>query len=270
MIRIITLNIWQEQGPWERRLELLRERLAGLQPDLVCLQEVRQVAGRIPNQAEALAKSLDMHFTYETAQPWGGGDEGIAILSRHPIVERAFRALPTSPRESRRICLGAAVDSPDGLTWVFTTHLAFRLTDGVLREQQVFEVDRFVREQHTGNNAALLTGDFNSCPDSDEMRYMRGLTTLKGERTYYQDAFALCNPGVPGHTWCRENPYTLQLEWLEPDRRLDYIYVTPMTRRGAGRIHACRIVCAEPDDHGVRCSDHYGVLAEVMVKDAAT
>jgi endonuclease/exonuclease/phosphatase family metal-dependent hydrolase len=268
MIRIVTLNIWQEQGPWERRMELLYERLDALHPDVVCLQEVRQVPGRIPNQAETLARRLELHFTYETGQPWGGGDEGLAILSRSPIAERDVCVLPTTARESRRICLGAAVEAPEGRIWVFTTHLAFRLTDGVLREQQVVEVDRFVRDHHSGNTAALLTGDFNACPDSDEMRFMRGLTTLQGERTYYQDAFALCNPGIAGHTWCRENHYTLQLEWLEPDRRLDYVYVTPMTRRGAGRIHACRIVCTEPDERGVRCSDHYGVLAEISVAES--
>jgi endonuclease/exonuclease/phosphatase family metal-dependent hydrolase len=265
MVRIVTLNIWQEQGPWQERLNLIGKRLAALEPDVVCLQEVRQFPGRIPNQAETLAGALDMECVYETAQPWGGGDEGLAILSRFHVVERDFCELPTHAKESRRICLGAALETEDARTWVFTTHLAFRLTDGVLREEQVLCVDRFVQAHHQSPVASILTGDFNASPDSDEMRFLRGLTTLQGRRTYYQDGFALCNPGAAGVTWSRENPYTRQLEWLEPDRRLDYVYVTPMSRGGAGKIHTCRLVCAEPDEAGTRCSDHYGVLAEMTL-----
>jgi endonuclease/exonuclease/phosphatase family metal-dependent hydrolase len=266
MIRIVTLNLWQEQGPWQERIPLTRERLEALRPDVVCLQEVRQVEGKIPNQAATLAEGLGLDLAYETAQPWGGGDEGLAILSRFPIRARESLALPTTPRESRRICLGAELEAPEGVAWVFTTHLAFRLTDGVLREQQVVALDRFVQERHDrGPLASILTGDFNAGSDADEIRFMRGLTTLEGHRTYYQDAFALCNPGVAGYTWCRENPYTQELEWLEPDRRLDYVFVTPMNRKGAGRIHGSRLVCTEPDSKGVRCSDHYGVLAEVTL-----
>jgi len=266
MIRLLTLNIWQEQGRWEERLALIARRFAELDPDVICLQEVRQVEGRIPNQAATLAAQLGLQHTYETAQPWGGGDEGLAILSRYPIAEREVCELPTSPRDCRRICLGAALETPEGRVWVFTTHLAFRLEDGLTRERQVVAIDRFVQERHArGDRASLLAGDFNAGPDSDEMRYLRGLTTLDGRRTYYQDAFAVCNPGAAGHTWCRENPYTLQLDWLEPDRRLDYIYVTPMNRKGTGRILSCRIVCSECDESGLRCTDHYGVMAEVKV-----
>jgi endonuclease/exonuclease/phosphatase family metal-dependent hydrolase len=264
VIRVLTLNIWQEQGPWEQRLELLSARLAQLAPDVVCLQEVRQVAGRIPNQAETLASRLDLAWTFEIAQPWGGGEEGLAILSRLPIAERDACELPYTDGRSRRVCLGAALRAERGTFWVFTTHLAWRLADGALREQQVLAVDRFV-QAHTGKAATILTGDFNATPDADELRYLRGLTSLEGGRTYYQDAFALRNPGAPGHTWCSENPYTAALGWLERDRRLDYILVTPMTREGAGAIRTCRVVCTEPDERGVWCSDHYGVLAEIDV-----
>lgn len=264
-IRIVTLNIWQEQGLWEQRLELIQEHFQSLMADVFCLQEVRQVPERIPNQAATLAQSLNLHFTYETAQPWGGGDEGLAILSRYPIVERHFVALPSSERDGRRICLGAVLDLGATQMWIFTTHLAYRLTDGVLREQQVYEVDRFVQSHATAAVASVLAGDFNARPEADEIRFLRGLTSIQGKRTYYQDAFAVCNPGALGYTWARENPYTLELEWLEPDRRLDYIFVTPMTRAGIGRIHSCRMVCTSPNASGIWCSDHYGLMAEIIV-----
>lgn len=160
------------------------------------------------------------------------------------------------------------MELPEGPCWVFTTHLAWRLADGDLRERQVLGVDAFVKEHTQGSStAAILTGDFNAAPDADEMRFLRGLTTLDERRTYYQDTFELCNPGALGHTWTRANPYTQQLGWIEPNRRLDYIFVTPQTRRGGGTVHTCRIVCSEPDQRGVWCSDHFGVLAEVTVAE---
>jgi len=265
-LTVVTLNIWQEQGPWEQRLRLIALRMQSLRPDLICLQEVREVPGSIPNQAATLAAALGMEQTFEPAQDWGGGDEGLAILSRLPIEQRDFCELPFTANRSRRVCLGAALRHARGLFWVFTTHLAFRLADGALRERQVLEVDRFVRSHPSPDTAAaLLTGDFNAPPDADEIRYLRGLTSLDGQRTYYQDAFALCNPGIAGHTWTSENPYTKALGWLEPDRRLDYIFVTPMTRLGAGQVRSCRLICTEPDPGGIYCSDHYGVLAEIQL-----
>lgn len=261
--RVLTLNIWQQQGPHQARIELCKERLAALGADVICLQEVRQLPGEIPNQAATLADALGMDHVYETAQPWGGGDEGLAILSRHPIEEHGARELPhdTGRDRTRRVCLGARVGLPGGAAWFFTTHLAFRLEDGALRERQVVEADRFAREL-AGELPAVLCGDFNAPPEADEIRYLRGLTSLQGKRTYYQDAFASCNPGVAGHTWTRDNPYTAQLGWF-PSRRLDYIFVAAERSSGVCRIQDCRIVCTEPDLRGVLCSDHYGLLAEV-------
>lgn len=266
MLRLVTLNLWQEQGPWEQRLELAGRRLADLETDVICLQEVRHVEGRIPNQAATLAAALGgMAWTYEPAQQWGGGEEGVGILSRWPLEQRAMCELPTAEGRSRRVCLGAHVRAPTGArVWVYTTHLAWRLDDGLLREQQVLAVDAFVRRRP---GPWILAGDFNATPDADEVRFLRGQTTLAGRRTYHQDAFACCNPGAPGVTWARENPYTRQLHWLEPDRRLDYVFVSPVTREGVGRVRACRRVLTRPDTRGVWCSDHFGVLAEVCLTD---
>ena len=224
--------------------------------------------GEVDNQAERLARALEMNCTFEVAQPWGGGVEGLAIISPHPLSERDFCELPYTEGRSRRVCLGASLDLPGaGATWVFTTHLAYRLTDGLLRERQVLAVDRFV-QAHRNHNAVLLAGDFNAVPDADEMRFLRGRATLDGRRTYYQDAFAACNPDAAGYTWARDNPYTARLSWLEPDRRLDYILVSPMTGKGVGVIRSCRIILSEPDPSGIWCSDHYGLLAEVEVAAA--
>ena len=57
-MRLLTLNIWQEQGPWRRRLEVAAAQIAAIAPDVVCLQEVRQRGDEILNQATWLAGQL--------------------------------------------------------------------------------------------------------------------------------------------------------------------------------------------------------------------
>src|SRR5258705_122657 len=71
----------------------------------------------------------------------------------------------------------------------------------------------------------ILCGDFNATPDSDEIRFLRGLHTAAGRRTFWQDAWERRHGRADGFTWARANPYTARLRWLERDRRLDYIFV---------------------------------------------
>ncbi|MCB9556047.1 MAG: endonuclease/exonuclease/phosphatase family protein [Deltaproteobacteria bacterium] len=264
LLRLITLNIWQEQGPWQERLALTVQRLRALAPDVLCLQEVRQVPGRIENQARTLADALGMHCIFDVAQDWGGGDEGLAILSKHEISDPASEALPFTEGRSRRICLGGHLSIGDRRLAVYTTHLAYRLSDGLLRERQVLAAEQFIR-QHAGVvDLTIFSGDFNAAPESDEIRFLKGLTTIDERRSYFQDAYEVCNPGQAGHSWAADNPYTAQLSWLPP-RRLDYVFVSARRRDGVGAIRDARLVLTEPDERGVWCSDHYGVLCEIVI-----
>lgn len=37
---VLTLNIWNYEGPWKKRLPLIRACIESLEPDLIALQEV--------------------------------------------------------------------------------------------------------------------------------------------------------------------------------------------------------------------------------------
>lgn len=132
-VKAVTLNLWGEQPPLERRMQLVVEGLRALAPDVIALQEVREVPGALPNQAKTIADALGMVLHFAAATPWGGGDEGLAILSRFPIVERFARELPHAVATERRIALGAVVETPRGRLAAFTTHLNYRLADGKKR-----------------------------------------------------------------------------------------------------------------------------------------
>jgi len=267
--RCLTLNLWGAEAPLQRRMELVIAGLRELQPDVVGLQEVREVPGQLANQAESLASAAGYQHVYAAAMPFAGGQEGLAVLSRAPIEEHLAFGLPHAEVSERRILLSARVSFESRSVWVHTTHLNYRLAHGKQREDQVQAIDSLVAAR-AGDTPSVLMGDFNARPESDEIRWLRGLVTLSGRRTYYQDAWERLHPGEPGWTWARANPYTKSLAFLEPDRRIDYIFVTPMRRGGRAAIRSCRIVLDQPAADGAYASDHFGLLAEIdMAGDGA-
>ena len=272
-VRVVTLNLWGEQPPLERRLAIAIEGCRALAPDVIMLQEVREVpapvapsplSAPLPNMAETIASALGFHFVFAPATPWGGGVEGLAIASRLRILRSAHQPLPHASPSETRLILGAEIDTPRGPLAVFTTHLNYRLADGGKREDQVAAADAFIQAWPSAL-PKILAGDFNAVPHSDEIRFLRGLHTHEGRRTFYQDAWERHHPDDKGFSWARRNHYTARMGWLEPDRRLDYIFVTPMRKDGLGVIRDCRMVLDEQSADGQFASDHFGLLAEVQI-----
>jgi endonuclease/exonuclease/phosphatase family metal-dependent hydrolase len=264
VLRCLTLNLWGDQPPLEARVQLVLQGIAALKPDLVALQEVCEFP-ELPNQAETLARASGLSFVFASAVAFRGGREGLALLARPPlaIVAHESRELPGATTNERRVVQTAGLSVGDRVIWVHNTHLNYRLTHGRQREEQVMAIDRVVAARP--DEPQIVLGDFNARPESDEIRWLTGLTTLEGRRTFYQDAWARRHPAEPGWTWASANPYTTALGFLQTDRRLDYIFVTPERRDGRGRILDCRLVFDQPAPGGVYASDHFGLLADVQV-----
>jgi endonuclease/exonuclease/phosphatase family metal-dependent hydrolase len=289
-LRVLTLNLWGKEPPLDARLALAVRQLAALAPDVVCLQEVRPLDGRSGRTtAEVIADALGMTAHYAVAVAWDdtayagvpAGQEGLAVLARS-IRETRVLALPEPRPADARILLSAAVDTAGGPIWVHTTHLHYRLDDGVAREHQVLAIDEAIRGLGRDNASApqILCGDFNATAESDEIRFLRGLTTLGGRRTHFQDAWLRLHrepgPGdgpAQGITWSSENRFTRPLRSLDLDRRIDYVFVTTRKKDGRGTVHDCRVVMTEREGLGevaICASDHYGVCADVQVAAGAT
>ena len=264
-LRCLTLNLWGAEPPLAERMAVVEEGLRDYQPDVVGLQEVREIPGQLPNQAATLAQAMGFQHVFATATPFGGGNEGLAILSRFPIAEHEVLELPHAEPNERRILLSARIENGSGGAWIHTTHLNYRLTHGLQREEQVRAIEGRLSVR-TSDAPQILMGDFNARPDADEIRFLRGLTTLDGRRAYFQDAWQRLHPDEIGWTWARANPYTAKLAFLEPDRRLDYIFVTPQRGDGRGTIHSCLIVFDKPSADSVFASDHFGLLAEIQME----
>lgn len=264
-LRCLTLNLWGAEPPLDRRMAIVAAGVHALAPDVVALQEVRDVPSLLPNQAETLAKAVGFRHVFSPATSITGGQEGLAILAREGILEQASVELPCALPTERRILLSARVACGQGSVWVHTSHLNYRLTHGKQREEQVLAIEASLAGRTT-DRPQILMGDFNARPESDEIRWLRGQVTIAGRRTYFQDAWERLHPGELGWTWACANPYTAKLAFLEPDRRIDYIFVSPMRGDGRGTVHDCRIVFDTPESDGAFASDHFGLLADIQVE----
>ncbi len=260
MLRVLTLNIWNLSGDWRARRDEIVVWLRQLDADIVCLQEVVDDGTR--NTARWLAEQAGYPgcaFGGIEARP--GHIFGPAILSRQPIDSEATFLLPNDPGpvDIERVLVQARTGGVD----VFTTHLTSIYESGRLRERQVLRIDELVAE-HADPASPLppvLAGDFNAEPDSTEIRFLTGSTSLEGRSTYYQDAWRVAGGREPGWTWHNDNPFAAAD--LEPDRRIDYVFVGWRRNDGRGRITAASVVCDSPLT-GVHPSDHYGVLADIV------
>ncbi len=258
--RVATLNIWNRFGPWDQRLVAIREGVKSLAPDILGLQEVLKLEpgeGDELYQADVVGAGFGYHSAYARArdQRWYGN----AVLSRWPIAQSATIELPRCGTDEKRCLLHADIDAPFGRVPFFVTHLNWKFADGHVREEQVREVAAYIESVATAEAfPAILVGDFNAAPDSDEMRFLRGLTSLGGRRVYFQDAFEVAGDGTAGTTFDRRNPFAAPLR--EPDRRIDYVLVRGRDERFRGEPLEAR-VCFDAPVAGTFPSDHFGVVA---------
>jgi endonuclease/exonuclease/phosphatase family metal-dependent hydrolase len=263
-LRVLTLNIWNRQGPWAERLRLIRSGVESLNPDVIGLQEVLHHDQEPIDQAQEIAAGLGYHVAFASAWHIGFGLQfGNAILSRFPITHAENFELPGETGEETRALLHAQLESPVGVIPVFNTHLTWQLHHGSVRERQVVFIAERIRElAPTGDGfPPILMGDFNAEPDSDEIRFLRGLTGRLGKSVYLADCFSAVGDGSPGYTFARANPYAARA--CEPNRRLDYIFVRGPDRLLRGEPLHARVVFDKPQGE-VFPSDHYGVFAEIQ------
>jgi endonuclease/exonuclease/phosphatase family metal-dependent hydrolase len=231
-----------------------------LAPDLLGMQEVLRLdpgEGDQLDQTVAVGEGFGYHAAYGRArdQRWYGN----AALLRWPIAQSATVELPRCGSDEKRCLLYAVIDAPFGRVPFFVTHLNWRFDHGHVREAQVREIAAFIESVATPDAfPAILVGDFNAAPDSDEIRYLRGLTSLgESRRVFFQDTFEVAGDGSPGTTFDRRNPFAAPLR--EPDRRIDYIFVRGRDERFRGEPLESR-VCFDAPVGGTFPSDHFGVV----------
>ncbi len=174
-------------------------------PDLVALQEVDRNTRRAgEDQAKKLAESLGMYYYFSKSISYDGGDYGVAILSKFPLVSTEQVMLPNnhSGGEQRSLAI-VTVDLPGGEKLRFASaHL------DLVFENRDAQVRKLIDISKTSSTPLLVAGDFNALPESVE------IGTLKQE-------FSLACSGS-----C---PLTFPAD--KPTRSIDFIVSNPQAAK---------------------------------------
>lgn len=176
-LRILTFNILHGATTNDDfNLDVVAKVILDSKPDLVALQEVDVHTARVGGRdlAAELGARAGMMSAFARAMDFDGGEYGVAILSRRPLVSTRAVALPYTEDNEPRAALGAVVQLPSGRTIDFiSTHLDFASerdrTDQARRLNELFG---------GGHGPAILAGDFNATPGSAAIAILKKDWTL--------------------------------------------------------------------------------------------
>lgn len=234
-LKLVTFNIWHNQGDWAARRPLLIEAIRSADPDVIALQEVLEDAAvGLPNQAATVAEALggyEMHFV--STDPEGAIRRyGNAILSRLSVL--AHDAKKLEPLDDYRTAIRARVDVDGRAVDVVNTHLAWQDDAQAVRARQIADLMAWLPTDET---PLIIMGDFNAVQED------AGLAALTGDR------FDSALPRGAVET-------TLNPAKGHPNRVIDHIFAearhfAPVSHRRLG----------DQPVNGEYPSDHFGVAA---------
>ena len=267
VLRVLTLNTWY-LPPLEDRAREIAAWVDAVDPHIACLQEVRKEGDKA-----TLADILADQCTGEWSIGYGGSldDDGLlsgnAVMSRWAVETSETYVLECADRRPK-LLLYVRTGGFD----VFCAHLTSDPKRAVVRERQVILIDDIISSRSVGQSPLppILAGDFNTPPEANAIRFLRGEVGLCGRGTFYQDAWAVSENG-PGITWDHHNPHTTPAYLF--DGRIDYVFVgVPRPVLGgsgdknlnfrSGQVIDAHIVC-NVSLTGTYASDHYGVVADI-------
>jgi endonuclease/exonuclease/phosphatase family metal-dependent hydrolase len=165
VLRILCYNIQHGRG-MDNAVNLTRTAnvIKEWKPDLVAVQEVDRNTQRTDgvDQAKILAELLGMHYVFGKAIDYQGGDYGILILSRFPILEHQMVLLPPeeAPQEKRGV-LVARIGIPDSKGKIIRFACTHMSTVQSERLEQIDKIDAVLSE---GSEPTILAGDINARP----------------------------------------------------------------------------------------------------------
>ncbi len=232
-LRVVTYNTLAG----DRGLKGIIDTLSSANADLIGLQEVDKRTRRSGknDQPAKLAKALGMNVFFAPHFAYQGGEFGLALLSKHPIV----KARTVKVKGSRLSELDAVVRTPSGDVHVVVVHftVTFPLRDK--KETDASDAARLAEAKAAyalataTEGPALVMGDLND--DTGSPPYEVFSKTLQDSCEVKGGGFA--------KTWNSALPIT----------RIDYIWASPHFT-----VKSC-------DTIGSQASDHLPVIAELSL-----
>jgi endonuclease/exonuclease/phosphatase family metal-dependent hydrolase len=233
-IRVMTYNIHVGVG-MDKKLDL--QRIAGVinrqHPDLVGLQEVDRGVERTQriDEIAELARRTKMDYAFAFNLKYQGGQYGVAILSKSPILATDHRLYLNTREAERRGFIRAEVRIDGRIVNFVTTHLDYQYEDG-----RVFEAQQLLRAMADVKSPLIVVGDFNDVPSGGAYKLVTD---------QFEDAWTANRAADQGFSYPAD----------KPAKRIDYIF----TRRTDG-IKAKRVWVIY-----TLASDHLPVVADLEI-----
>jgi endonuclease/exonuclease/phosphatase family metal-dependent hydrolase len=219
-LRVLSYNVKHAELS---SLEALVEVILAADVDLVALQEVDKEATRSGGVHQALRlgqlTGMAASFRRSIVLDEEGGEFGLAVLSRHPIISSDKIELTSTGEQ--RIAVAWQIELEDGFAIeLVVTHLGL---DAAERSTQAAELADFV----SGRSHLILAGDFNEVPDGGDV-----YPTITADLA---DTWVEAGDDSGGFT----------IPVSEPDRRIDYVFATP----DWGAPLAAEVLVTDASDH---------------------
>ncbi len=227
-VRVVSYNIRHGRG-MDDRVDVGRAAavLRSLNPDIVGLQEVDvgvERSGRT-DEASAIGVALGMHHAFGAFFDYQGGQYGMAILSRHPVV--ATRSVRLPDGNEPRVALAVEIAHPSiGRLMVVNVHFDWVADDGF----RFAQASRLATYLDSLTVPYVLIGDFNDVP---------GSRTLALFQSRAREA-------------AKPASDRLTFSSTKPEREIDFIFASPPAEWAASDVR----VIDEP-----MASDHRPVSA---------
>ncbi len=162
-LRVVTFNVHRETPA--NVIKGIRSDPQLRDADLLILEEVHRLEPTTTpcSAACALGKDLGYYTLYAPGHMQGDGSDGVAILSRAPILSGQVLELPDIDvhiNSGRRVALVATVLVNGSPVTVYGVHLTNRLTVAE-RKEQMLPILEHVKQQRT---PVIMGGDFNTSP----------------------------------------------------------------------------------------------------------
>ena len=263
-LRVATINILKNSSRWEERRPLLAAGLCRLGPDLIAMQEVALADGR--SNAHDLADDLGGYEVVVAARAgWWRRGEGVAVLSRLPILERTFIHLGGGEGRTAQFVRVEVAGRPLVLA---NGHYLWRPGADAARARQVEQVIDHWRKLPS-ETALVACGDFNATPASAAIATAsRTLTSAHSVAHGCEPDFTCPTPLQSGHLI--RDAVTSAVMRVCSNRSdgpwratLDYIFVSPEVRIIDADVCLNEPASADPTLYP---SDHFGIVATLDVK----
>ncbi|KAK8803204.1 hypothetical protein WA158_000898 [Blastocystis sp. Blastoise] len=247
-LRILTYNTWNTSPPiWflqgERRwkwymyrMSLMAKYVKDCSPDIIVFQEVRYDEGIGPSKGHSQIDHIthllpEYQYVYQPANMYVERgyriEEGVLILSLHPIVTQEYILLSRNPQDPQddhqRLVLRAGIQTKNyGRVYVYGTHLAL---SEPARDRTVQEIYHYMKNFDPKNKFMhVLCGDLNAEPDSKAIQYLEGFVPLNGEFTDLKDAWLQLYPEpTPRSTDTKQRHDALTFPTDNPVKRIDFV-----------------------------------------------